>query len=190
MNFIETDRLILKTIGESEISLLADYYLKNLSFLKKSIPVSDASFYTIDNLRNRILNEKDLFEKRFQISLYVFIKKNMNSLIGNVSVLNITGDKEKTGFLGYQIDERSNGKGFASEAAAAIIDHVFSNLNFFKLEANVMTSNHSSVKVLGKLGFEKTEYLKYFMNVNGRAEDHFRYTLINNKQSQSITNIL
>lgn len=181
MKLNETDRLILKTIGESELSLLSDYYLRNLKFLKLSIPVSEVSYYTSENLRERILKEKDLFEKGFQISLYVFMKNNLHRIIGNVSVLNIEGKNMKNGFLGYQIDEEENGKGFASEAAKKLIEHSFSEWNFGKVEANVMTKNKASVKVLEKLGFEKTDILKNFLEVNGNEEDHFRYSLLNKK---------
>jgi ribosomal-protein-alanine N-acetyltransferase len=179
MNFIETERLVLKVIDESEINLLADYYLRNLKFLKLSIPVSEASYFTSGNLRDRVIKEKDLFEKGFQISLYVFKKNDAERIIGNVSILNINGENLKNGFLGYQISEDENGNGYATEAAKKVIEYLFTKLNFGKTEANVMTNNIASVSVLEKLGFEKTEFLKNFLEVNGRAEDHFRYSLLN-----------
>lgn len=179
MKNLESERLILRTIDESEVNLLVNYYLANLKFLKLRVPVSDASYFTSGNLRERIIKEKDLFEKGFQISLYVFKKNHAERIIGNVSVLNIKEEDLKNGYLGYQISEDENGKGYATEAAKKVIEYIFSERKFGKIEANVMTNNISSISVLKKIGFEKTDFLKNFLEVNGRAEDHYRYSLIN-----------
>ncbi|MBD3422495.1 MAG: GNAT family N-acetyltransferase [Chitinivibrionales bacterium] len=52
----------------------------------------------------------------------------------------------------YAVDEHYRGKGFATEAAAAIRDYSFAELAFKELNASVDSLNTSSVNVLHKLG--------------------------------------
>lgn len=181
MKVIETERLFLKSIDESEVHLLVNYYLKNLDFLKPTIPVSDISFFTYENILERILKEKDLFEQGIQISFYIFKKAYPNIIIGNVTISNIISGCFQNGFLGYQLDKDETGKGYASEAIKSVIEFSFSEMNLHRIEANVMADNIASVKVLEKLNFVREGFSKQYLMINGNWEDHFRYALINNK---------
>jgi len=181
MKVIETKRLFLKSIDESEVSLLVNYYLKNIDFLKPRIPVSDISFFTYDNILERILKEKDLFEKGIQISFYIFKKAYAHIIIGNVTISNIIRGCFQNGFLGYQLDKDETGKGYAAEAIKSVLEFSFSEMNLHRIEANVMADNIASIRVLEKLNFVNEGFSKNYLMINGHWEDHFRFALINNK---------
>ncbi|MEO6694540.1 MAG: GNAT family N-acetyltransferase [Ignavibacteria bacterium] len=179
MKILETERLTLRTIDESAVNLLIKYYLKNFNFLKPRIPVSDISFFTFDNMLERVLKETDLFEKGIQISFYIFKKKSTDNIIGNVTISNIIGGCFQSGFLGYQIDEDETGKGYAAEAVKSILNFSFLKTDLHRVEANVMTDNIASIRVLEKLNFVKEGFSRNYLNLNGKWEDHFRYALLN-----------
>jgi RimJ/RimL family protein N-acetyltransferase len=58
--------------------------------------------------------------------------------------------------LGYRIGVRHWGKGYATEAAHAVIDHAFVELGHDTLSASVRVSNLASRSVLEKCGFQWT----------------------------------
>lgn len=59
--------------------------------------------------------------------------------------------------IGYWIGEPYWNRGFATEAAGAMIDYAFGGLNLPKLVAGHFAENHASGRVLTKLGFRYTD---------------------------------
>ncbi|MEJ6476381.1 GNAT family N-acetyltransferase [Pseudoalteromonas piscicida] len=57
--------------------------------------------------------------------------------------------------LGYAFIDRFTGKGYALEAAQALIEHSKSSGEYSKLTAITLESNTSSVKLLNKIGFNR-----------------------------------
>lgn len=55
--------------------------------------------------------------------------------------------------VGYRLARGSWGRGIATEAASALIDHAFARLALPKVVAVVYPDNHPSRRVLSKLGF-------------------------------------
>jgi ribosomal-protein-alanine N-acetyltransferase len=59
--------------------------------------------------------------------------------------------------LGFRLMKRYWGKGYATEAAQACLDYGFEHLDLAKIIGRAMIKNHSSIRVLTKIGmkFEK-----------------------------------
>ena len=74
--------------------------------------------------------------------------------------------------LGFFVAKEFWGRGFATEAAHAIVDHAVRALNVPRILASVEVGNAASVRVLEKLGF------KHVRRENGepRSFDHFELT--------------
>jgi RimJ/RimL family protein N-acetyltransferase len=58
--------------------------------------------------------------------------------------------------IGYWIGIPYWGKGYATEAARALVDHAFGGLGYEKIEAGARVSNPASRRVLEKCGFQWT----------------------------------
>ena len=58
--------------------------------------------------------------------------------------------------IGYWLGVRYWGKGYATEAARAVIDHAFTTLGYDALRAGARVSNPASRRVLEKCGFQWT----------------------------------
>ena len=56
--------------------------------------------------------------------------------------------------LGYWIAEEYWGRGYATEASKALIDHAFDDLNVREIYASYRIDNNQSKRVLEKLGFK------------------------------------
>ena len=58
--------------------------------------------------------------------------------------------------IGYWLGAKYWGKGYATEAVRALIDHAFTNLDHQALQSNVRVTNPQSRRVLEKCGFQWT----------------------------------
>ena len=78
-----------------------------------------------------------------------------NRAIGGV-VCMIDGNAAEIGFL---LNQRFWGRGYAGEAAIAVIDWLFSVPKISRMWATCDTENAASIRVLEKLGFEREQTL-------------------------------
>lgn len=79
-----------------------------------------------------------------------WVIENEGDFTGVISALNLSDNEP---FLGYWIVEAYWNRGFASEAAAEVINYCFETLKIEKLHSSALSENISSHKVLRKNGF-------------------------------------
>jgi len=80
--------------------------------------------------------------------------------------------------IGYEIARRWWGRGFASEAAAAVIRYGFSVLGLHRIEAGVLPGNDASVRVLQKLGFLEEGTRRDYLYAKGRFHSFRWFSLL------------
>jgi RimJ/RimL family protein N-acetyltransferase len=80
--------------------------------------------------------------------------------------------------LGYCFDEAAWGKGFATEAAGAVLQWAFDTLDLNRVQAETDTRNTASSRVLEKLGFAREGTLREDCIVDGEVSDSWVYGLL------------
>ncbi len=85
-------------------------------------------------------------------SAYRFAIEQAERMIGVVDVDGIVGS---TGSLGYWLERQAWGKGYAFEAAQALIGFVFHEVGLSRLESGHTSDNPASGRVLTKLSFRQ-----------------------------------
>ena len=73
-----------------------------------------------------------------------------NELLGDLALHSLTEDEFE---IGFTIAKQHQGKGFAKEAASALITHLFRELGAIRFIANTDSRNAASISVLRALGF-------------------------------------
>ena len=78
--------------------------------------------------------------------------------------------------IGYWLGTRHWGKGYATEAVRALIDHAFTNTDHAALQSSVRVTNPASRRVLEKCGFQWTGVGLYRINAikSSAPIDRFR----------------
>jgi len=87
-------------------------------------------------------------------------------------------DRLGQGLLAYWIRPEHQGNGYAREASALLLDHLFGERGLHKVEAYVLATNEPSQRVLESLGFEPNGRLRESNYVHGEYVDTFHYTLL------------
>jgi ribosomal-protein-alanine N-acetyltransferase len=80
--------------------------------------------------------------------------------------------------MGYCLDEAAWGKGFATEAAGALLQWAFGALELNRVHAQTDTRNTASSRVLEKLGFVREGRLREDCIVDGDVSDSWVYGLL------------
>lgn len=86
--------------------------------------------------------------------------------------------KYRSALLGYCLDEPAWGQGFATEAAAALLQWAFTTLDLNRVQSEVDTRNIASGRVLEKLGFLREGTLRENCIVEGEISDSWVYGLL------------
>ncbi|TLG71810.1 GNAT family N-acetyltransferase [Culicoidibacter larvae] len=91
-------------------------------------------------------------QQQFQVQYWPLFSRTNNNFVGCCG-LRPYGNKPDCYELGFHLLPQFWGQGLAQEAALAVIDYAFTNLNAIALYAGHHPDNASSAKLLNKLGF-------------------------------------
>ncbi|MBO0778203.1 MAG: GNAT family N-acetyltransferase [Ktedonobacteraceae bacterium] len=123
---------------------------------------------------------------RYRYQVAIALREN-GQLIGNCGIRG-SASKSWEAELGYEIDSRYWGQGYASEAARAIVDFGFRELRLHRIWAHCIADNTGSARVMQKLGmrFEGRLYETEWMRE--RWWDLLLYALLDREWQPSHTN--
>ena len=98
-------------------------------------------------------------------------------VIGTTTIFQIDHDHRRAE-IGFALGRAHWGKGYASDAVAALIRFAFETLDLHRLEADADPANTASIAVLTKQGFKREGYLRERYCLNGEAQDAEYYGLL------------
>ena len=94
---------------------------------------------------------------RFQLAIELTAE---GRLIGNCG-LRMQGVETRQAELGYELDPEYWGRGYATEAAGAMVIFGFKDLNLDRIWATCLSENTASARVLEKLGLRQEGHLRH-----------------------------
>ena len=156
MNLVlETDRLLLREMKLSDAEKLYEMdcnpnvhkYLWN-----KPITSIEEVYKYIEMVREQYVKN--------EIGRFVVIEKESNELTGWAGLkYNTEMVNNKVNFydIGYRLNEKFWGKGYASEASFAWLDYGFNVMKINVMQAAAHADNIGSNKILKKIGLKMTE---------------------------------
>ncbi len=148
MNLITTDRLLINKITIDDAGFILEL-MNDKDWIKN---IGDKGVRTIEDAQAYIQSR---FLKTYNESDYGFYTMNLKN---TQQIIGIVGLVDRKGIdhidIGYGILPEFRGKGYAFEAAKAIHDYGYQELNLEKIVAIVNPDNLPSIKLLTKLGLE------------------------------------
>jgi RimJ/RimL family protein N-acetyltransferase len=98
-------------------------------------------------------------------------------VIGTCTLFRIHREHRR-GELGYILHRDFWGRGFATEALTALVEHSFGTLGLHRLEADVDPRNAGSIRLVERLGFKREGHLRERYFVAGDIQDSVIYGLL------------
>jgi RimJ/RimL family protein N-acetyltransferase len=108
---------------------------------------------------------------------FAFSEIGSERIIGNCGV-RIDDLKHRQGNMGYEVHPDYWGRGYASEAAAAMVRFAFSTLHLHRLWALCVSENIASWKVLEKMHMRREGHFRERVYFKGQWHDHYHYGLL------------
>jgi ribosomal-protein-alanine N-acetyltransferase len=106
---------------------------------------------------------------------YAVVLKETNLLVGGCG-LHISGQGQ--GEIGYCFNRSYWGQGIAGEAAAALLEFGFNELNLHRIYATCRPENTGSARVMQKLGMKYEGHLRGHMRHKGKWHDSYQYSIL------------
>jgi RimJ/RimL family protein N-acetyltransferase len=82
------------------------------------------------------------------------------------------------GDFGYALDAEHQGRGYATEAVARVVDFGFQTLRMHRLWATPDVENERSCRLLERLGLRREGLLRAEMNLRGQWRDTYLYAIL------------
>ncbi|HEX2195967.1 MAG TPA: GNAT family protein [Actinomycetota bacterium] len=160
-------------VGDDAEEMLA-LLVANRSFLEPFEPIRPESEFTLAGQRAAI---GELAAARAAGAAYAFCIRAGGELVGRLTLSQVFRKAFRNCYLGYWVGERHNGRGYATEAVKLAVGYAFDELDLHRVQANVMTRNRRSARVLEKAGFRREGLALRYLAIAGRWEDHDMYAV-------------
>ncbi len=176
---IVTERLLLRLATKEDIRNILAYYTENKTYLTPFSPLWPVDFFTQEYWHTQVENNYLEFINDLSLKLFIFTIKNPTRIIGLINFRNFVRGSAQFCYLGYNLAEAEQGKGYMTEALKAAIQYVFQELNMHRIMANYMPDNQRSGNLLNRLGFVVEGYAKEYLLINGKWQDHILTSITN-----------
>ncbi|MCB1000486.1 MAG: N-acetyltransferase [Acidimicrobiales bacterium] len=171
---MHTERLLLRMATTEDLPTIAAYRNDPEVARYQDWPLP----YTLDDAVEGFRRVADLDGPAVGRSVNVMIEHE-GEVVGDVFVG--IGDEHPGGavaFLGYTLATRHQGKGFASEAASAMVDAVFEHTPVHRIVATLDPENTASMRLLEQLGFTFEGLARQAEPIRGEWLDDMRFGLL------------
>lgn len=173
---IETERLILRDFVKEDWQRVLDYqsdphYLRYYDWTDRT-PGAVQAF-----VGRFIEHQKQNPRIKFQLAV---VLKSKNLLIGNCGI-RMDSPNAIQADIGYEFDPKYWNRGFATEAAHAIVDFGFHRLRLHRIYAWCVADNLGSAHVLEKLGMRLEGCLRENEYYRDRWWDTLMFAILENE---------
>lgn len=173
---IETQRLSLRPFEAADFAAYAAYRTRDDVYrYMHSKPLS-----------GEILQQKFMacldrsFAQDGDIFRLAVTRRDDDKIMGDVS-LTLASTTSKQAEIGYVFHPDFGGRGYASEAVAALIQTGFESFAFHRIFARLDPDNRGSVGIVERLGFRREAHLLQNDLIDGEWRDEFIYALLANE---------
>ena len=157
--FFETERILARKLEPEDAARLYENHAE--AKVKKWFP--NESYADIDEAKEAILFFRDCVDQNRLPFVLAIQLKETGELIGDTGVSEVEEEPDALE-IGYQICEKYNGKGLATEVLNAMTAFSFARFNATISYGRVVHGNAASARVLEKAGY-------MFVNEEYGAED-------------------
>jgi RimJ/RimL family protein N-acetyltransferase len=112
-----------------------------------------------------------------QTLVLAMILRDAGTLVGDVN-LHWSSGEHRQGEIGFVLHPDHHGKGFAGEAAAAMLRLGFEGLGLHRIVGRCDARNRASAKVMERLGMRREAYFRQNEIVKGEWTDELVYAML------------
>ncbi|MBP8640838.1 MAG: GNAT family N-acetyltransferase [Oscillospiraceae bacterium] len=168
---LETDRLLVRILKTRDRD--AFFIYRTLPEIYQYQAWKPSSISVIDSF---ILKNTSICPNTPNTWLQLAVCLKDGKLIGDIG-LHFMEDTSQVE-IGSTLSPEFQGKGYAYEAAYAVISYLFTSLSKHRVIASVDPNNLKSIKLLTKLGFRKEAHFIKSFNMDGKWYDEYVFAVL------------
>lgn len=153
MTELQTPRLRLRLHRADDADPLLSYYSD-----PETVRLTPHEPWTAETAQTHVKNRLARTAIRRPGDALALVVEHEDRVVGDVVLW--TTDYVSTGEVGWALDERARGHGFASEAVDALLRHAFDDLGMHRVSASVDPRNQASVRVCRRIGMQREGHLR------------------------------
>ena len=152
--------------------------LDNREFFGEFSVINSEDFYTLLMQQEVIEQSTENRQAGREYNFGIFDNAT-GRLVGTINLFRIFRGPLQSAMIGYVVDRKHNGKGFATEAIGLAVNYAFKDLGLHRIEAGVMPHNEPSIRALEKAGFEREGLARKNVKINDKWQDHVVMAIVN-----------
>jgi len=121
-----------------------------------------------------ISSQKEKPRRKYTLAITL---KGENKIIGSCDIC-LVSSENKEGWIGYCLNRQLWRKGYATEAAKALLGFGFQELELHRIFATVDPANIASINVLEKINMQLEGHLREHKWVKGKWRDSVLYAIL------------
>jgi len=168
---IETDRLLLRRFTFNDIDDIVEL-VSHPSVARVGNKIKASATEVKKYLEMQNLMQPFELNKCFDLGIEL---KEQNKIIGFVGLIR---KNHKQGEVGWALNIGYRGRGYATEAARALISYGFQTLGLHRILADTSNMNVSSLKVMERLGMRREGHYRESEFQDGRWMDVLVYAIL------------
>ena len=169
----ESERLMMRKFSYGDIDSMMRNWISDDDVQNK---YGEPAYKTREEVKALL----DAFIYRYQSGYgfrWAIIEKSSGECIGQIAYF-LVDAKSGFGEIEYCIGRAYQGRGYATEATRAVIDHGFDVIGFNKVQICVRPANTPSQKVIDKCGFKYDGTLRDYFMIDGEHQDRKYYSIL------------
>lgn len=171
---IQGPRVLLRPFVADDVAALTEMHKFNRDVFAPVMPERPEDFFTVAAQKLAI----DGARRQWELDRgYAFAVTLDSRVIGRVALSNVVRGAWQNATLGYWIDSRFQGQGFATESVRGIILGAFEHFALHRIQAAILPSNLPSLAVIVRAGFCEEGLARFYLNIAGQWQDHRIFSL-------------
>ncbi|MFX3632789.1 MAG: GNAT family N-acetyltransferase [Candidatus Pristimantibacillus sp.] len=168
--------IYLRYFDRNDVDSLLAFRLRNNDFFQPFEPIRDESYFSLEGQEKEIaaciLGVKN--EQSYTFGIFL---QATDELLGRIALTSVSRGPFQNAYMGYNIDQQHNGKGYGTAAVSLCVTFAFEQLGLHRIQAGVMPRNLPSIRVLEKIGFRQEGLAQKYLKINGKWEDHVLFAI-------------
>ncbi|KAA3660321.1 MAG: N-acetyltransferase [Calditrichaeota bacterium] len=177
---LQTERLLLRPFTMQDapvVQKLANCKQVTATTLQLPYP------YELPHAEEWIQTHETLYKDRQQV-VFAITLLDKGNLVGAIGMR--TDKVHENAEIGYWVGVDFWNKGFATEAARAVVEFAFSKMELNRIFAHFMVHNPASGKVMKKLGMQFDGIMREHVKKNGEFVDLHLYSILRKEWQQQL----
>jgi ribosomal-protein-alanine N-acetyltransferase len=176
---------VTRSLQLADATALSALYAENRAFLAPWQPLRPASYFTETGQREAA--ETALAQAASGSSVPLVILDSSGLVAGTLTIASIIRGAFQSCSVGYWLAERAQGQGLATAALREAAVLAFDDLRLHRMQAETLTRNARSQRVLERVGFEQYGVAASYMHIAGEWQDNVLYQLLTPTPERVVT---